>query len=507
MGRRRSVWNGWGEQDGFTLVELTTALAVLVTGIFGMFTGFDSSRKLSLVSERHSTMTHIAEQEIERVEGMSYSQVQLAAAPAHSTDPANPDYYVSGGSYQYDRAGGTSEPLVIDSTPSDPAAIPLLQTETEGNGTYSVYDFVTWAQDPACAPGCVSGSPSYKRVTVAVTVASGLQPTPVYSSTTIVDPQAERQQGVGNGSTNNPVLSPSTHCTNGSGQTIECVNGLLVGNANTWYLHDWPATAGTPQPPSADHVTSPTVAFTNSTNCPQTLPPGGTLGNTSGCPIPDLMDGNPPSGGTSTSLYHYSTDVATTGYPGGTLVTPACGSCGPASPGASGTGTGGGTGSTSDCSAPQWSNSLVNTQSHMWVTAPLAAQTSLTGDGALTLFSQTAGAVPAVVSFCMEVYDIPPTNGAAGSLADILLSGSQPVALGGSAYVPPTDPASGSNWPSSASQTSFSFRFVSSSTTSVPVAAGHRIGLRVWAKANVWAPIDVLYDNPTYPASLQLNSQ
>ena len=42
-------------QDGFTMVELMVAVSILVIGIVGTFVGFESSQRLSLVSERHAT--------------------------------------------------------------------------------------------------------------------------------------------------------------------------------------------------------------------------------------------------------------------------------------------------------------------------------------------------------------------------------------------------------------------------------------------------------------------
>ena len=44
------------------MVELIVAVAILVIGIVGMFMGFVASQRLYLVSERHATMAHIAQQ-------------------------------------------------------------------------------------------------------------------------------------------------------------------------------------------------------------------------------------------------------------------------------------------------------------------------------------------------------------------------------------------------------------------------------------------------------------
>jgi hypothetical protein len=146
----------------------------------------------------------------------------------------------------------------------------------------------------------------------------------------------------------------------------------------------------------------------------------------------------------------------------------------------------------------------------MWVTSPVTADTTMTGDGALTMFSQIANGAAnanAVVSFCIELYDIPPTNGVAGSLLDILLPGSQATAMGGAAFIPPTDPTTHGNWPTAPTQTAFTFRFVSSPTGVYVVPVGHRLGIRIWVKVNVNAAVDLIFDNPNFPASLQLNSQ
>jgi hypothetical protein len=111
--------------------------------------------------------------------------------------------------------------------------------------------------------------------------------------------------------------------------------------------------------------------------------------------------------------------------------------------------------------------------------------------------------VPLLVSFCVEIYDIPP-SGSAGSLKDLFAW--PPVDLGGAGYVAQTDPTTGSNWPESLNELSFDFNF-RGSNGAVTVPAGDRIGARIWMKSNLNVPIAVAYDTPSYPAQLQLNSQ
>src|SRR5581483_12297802 len=107
------------DESGFTLIETLLAIVVLTVGILGMMVGFVAAQKLSLVAERHTTMSHVAQREIERIEGIAYSQIGLSSSPSPSTDPNNPDYYVVAGSplkYEYDRTAGTSEALDVDAT-------------------------------------------------------------------------------------------------------------------------------------------------------------------------------------------------------------------------------------------------------------------------------------------------------------------------------------------------------------------------------------------------------
>jgi hypothetical protein len=482
------------EEGGFTLVEIVIAIAVLTTGIMGMVMGFDTSRRLSLVSERHTTMAHVAQKEIERVEGIPYSQIGLTSAPSFSTDPTNPDYYVAAGSpptFRWDRTSSTSENLDVDTSGGTVAPV---QSWSEGLLSGQIYDFVTWSSDPKCAPGCPA-SQDYKRITVAITMGGGLQPNPVYISSVIADPQAEPTGGISNGNSGNPLADPATKCKDSSGNLVGCTSGINSGDPNTFFLHDWPATSGgSPTPPGNDHATHPTVGAVNGQPC--TAIPGLALvlSNDTGCPVPDLMDANPPAGTSLTPLYHYSTDqCANSCYPGGRLLQPTCSN-----------GTGCGSGSSNDCNSGNWASNLLNVQSQFWVSSPVTATTTLTGDGGLSMFTQTVGGAQAGVSFCIEIYDVPPSGVSGSSLANLLAW--PPVALGGAGYIAQTDPATGGNWPTGADQISYVFNF-RGSNGAVSIAPGHRIGVRIWMKANLNTAIDLLYDNPLYPAQLQLNSQ
>jgi prepilin-type N-terminal cleavage/methylation domain-containing protein len=471
-----------GPQDGFTLIELTVAISILIVGIMGMFMGFITSQRASVVAERETSMAHVAQQQIEFVQGIPYSQVGLSSAPATSTNATNPDYYVTAGStptLQWNRTTGASENLDIDTT--TPGVVTPTQDWSEGRFSGKIYQFVTWTTDPKCSPACPS-SQDYKRITVAVTSSTG-SPSPVYVSSVVADPPA---------ASGNPLTNPATTCTNSQGASQPCTSLIDSGNPNTYYLHDWPATGGTPQPPSSDNATHATVAAVDTLLC--------TILSFTGCPTPDLMDNTPPAA-SDTTLYHYSTDQPSGSTTPGRILQPLCPTLGTLCNGSSG----GGTGQTSDCNSDTgFLSNLLNVQAGFWVSSPVTATTTLTGDAGISLYSQTVGSASAVVSFCLEIYDIPPSNGSAGSLLNILAW--PPVSLGGAGYVGATDPATASNWPTSATQVSYIFNFRGSSGT-VSIAPGHRLGVRLWFKANLNTALDLLYDNPSYPTQLQLNTQ
>ena len=135
-----------------------------------------------------------------------------------------------------------------------------------------------------------------------------------------------------------PDREPERPCTNGSAGPVPCTAGLATGNANTYFLHDWPATnSGTP--PDADRRQRDArdrrgvTVFLHRVAGARPDP-----SNITGCPLPDLMDTNPPTPADSTPpLYNYRP----------TSVRPAIPAVG--APADLPSGTGSGTDSTSDC--------------------------------------------------------------------------------------------------------------------------------------------------------------
>jgi Tfp pilus assembly protein PilV len=208
------------EQSGFALVEVLTAIVVIAVGIIGLIAAFDSSRKLTLLSEQRTAMAHRAQLELERLQTYPYAQLAMITAPAHSAEKTNPDYYVNtapvkctsvgDGCYAWNaESTGEEEPLVpakeakecVATTEKEcgvAAASPTGRKCSEKVGACEwsdgliegkVYDFVTWHVDGHC--GSCAAKENYKRITVVVTAkVSGAvhEPAQVHVSSLITEP-------------------------------------------------------------------------------------------------------------------------------------------------------------------------------------------------------------------------------------------------------------------------------------------------------------------------------
>lgn len=444
-------------EDGFTLIEVLVSCLIAGTGLLATVVTFDTSRDLVTMSERKEAAVHVGEQEIERILTLDYERVALSSQPIPSSDPADPAYYVTGGTapaYRWSQRPNApaphTEPLAVDPAGALTAAP---TTWSDGRLSGRVQRFVTWVDDAACGALC-TGSRDYRRVTVAVTVdGRGGPAAPILLSTLVVDPDAAPEGAVVDGN-QNPLADPSTTCREG-GVSVECARGL-GGSGRTWFLYDTPAGAAERAEITGDHATHATVA------------PAGPCGpaGTEGCPIPDLLgEAPPPAGPPLPDLYRYSSEQPQAGYSAGRVLRRDAGCAG----------------------APTVTD---NTRGAFWATAPVAAATTLTGVGGLSLHTQTLTGASAAVTLCLAFYDVP--ESVRNLVAD------PPQELGRAAYGLDA-------WPADAQTVAFSFDF-RAATADVTVQAGHRIGVRMWPAAGSAADIAVLYDHPSHASSLQLNA-
>ncbi|MGH2904173.1 MAG: type IV pilus modification PilV family protein [Solirubrobacteraceae bacterium] len=195
------------------LIEVLVAMVILTVAILGLILAFNSSRKLSLASERHTSMAHRAQLEIERLQATPYSELTMIEAPKHETSKENPDYNVNSspttctsagdGCYAWNAEKTTEEAPLIPAI----AAVECTSTVTTKCGAISVtpsssrkclehvgacewkdesfsgnvYDFVTWYE-----PTCITEEKLCpKRLTVVVTLTPSGSVAPMRVSTLI----------------------------------------------------------------------------------------------------------------------------------------------------------------------------------------------------------------------------------------------------------------------------------------------------------------------------------
>jgi Tfp pilus assembly protein PilV len=206
-------------QDGFMLIEAVLAAFVVAIGVAGLAAAFDSSRRLTLLSERRTAMAHRAQLELERLQTYAWGELAMASAPAHSSEQSNPDYYVNSaptkcasenyGCYAWNaeatsqeetlvyakagecKEGVTSECGVAAASPTGRNCSTKVGGCEWSDGLVEgrVYDFVTWHTDENCT-GCLKKEKAAKRLTVVVTgkvPGSNHEPAPVRLSTLVTE--------------------------------------------------------------------------------------------------------------------------------------------------------------------------------------------------------------------------------------------------------------------------------------------------------------------------------
>jgi hypothetical protein len=457
-------------QDGFTVLEVLVASIVLLVGVLSTFSAMEASSKLSLVSERQTSVAHRAQQELERVEGLPYTKIAMTATPTAPNNcptplqaayPTSPDCFVSGSSFLYDRNNlSSSEPLAVDATNGTLApngsgtgcTDGCTGTWTDGRFSGEIFTFVTWTNDPNCSAGSICPSTrDYKRITVVVTLSNATHPSvPVLVSSLIADPSAAPTGAPAN-SAQNPLQSPTTQCGGSN------CNQELNGSPLTEYLTDSPYTGGY-QPPTTNNPVHDTLSkFTcGLLQCP---------------PAPDQIITSLPTG----TPQCFSTDIGCVPTSGGLelppIVSGGSGSCG--------------------------STPTNNQQAHSWVgpATPVGTTTNLTGGGDMTAYLQSANGVSATVTVCVAVYIVP--GGVLGNLLGNLLQ----TKVGATASVTASVDAS------APTPVSFTFNLGQTAQLTGTIANQPRIEIVAWIGASTQSNIALQYDSANYSSQVTLIQQ
>lgn len=148
-------------QVGMTLVELMVAISIIAIIMSGLALSIGVDYKAVALARARQVAESVANKRIEELRDVDYSSLALSSQPTHSTDSANPDYYVSTDGTNYDVTGsGQNETLIVAST----GGVQHLESPvTVGTTVVDVYQYVTWVDDPS-----VAGTQNLKRLSVVV---------------------------------------------------------------------------------------------------------------------------------------------------------------------------------------------------------------------------------------------------------------------------------------------------------------------------------------------------
>jgi type II secretory pathway pseudopilin PulG len=174
--RQRPVL-GASREAGFTVVEVTIAGVLLIIGALAIFQVFDTASRNTYRAEQSQVANDIAQQELERLRALTYSQAAMTSYPTFSSDPRHPNNRVSGTDYKLNPDGTSPAPMVGNGSAMDSGGQVSGGTVNPGptafnNGDVSgkIYRYVVWRDDPTCSNSVCPGTQDFKRAIVAVTI-------------------------------------------------------------------------------------------------------------------------------------------------------------------------------------------------------------------------------------------------------------------------------------------------------------------------------------------------
>ena len=433
---------------GFTTIEILLAVMITSVGVMSLVGTLDISRRVTSYSEMKEAASHVAEQKMEELRALDYGDLALDGnvVPSSSSDPNNPAYYLQSGGTKYKWDQRTNAPASHIAEPlvidaTDGEVESIAEAWDDGRIHGQVYRYVTCATTAAGTAADCESGPDTSAYK-RVIVAVTVE-NAMGPEKPIMVSTVVGDPDLANGEGSNPTESPNTFCTGDTGEEVECTEST-TGAVSTWYLYDTPATNSTRQQIVGSHATHATLTGT-----------------------PDLMGIDPsPAPAVTPPVYNYSNEITGGTTPGGAVIR-------------RDTTCTGGTPTTSD-----------NTKGHFWVTPPLAANMAVS-QAALSISTQTFNGATADALLCVAFYDVP---------NNITTLATSPPTLLVSKGLPKTGLKA---WPTSVGEEAFVTELYEAG--SATIAAGHRLGLRIWPSSSSEADLVVLYDHPLHVSYLQVS--
>ena len=436
------MWARARSQSGFTTIELLLAMMITSVGIISLVGTLDVSRRATTYSEMKEVASHMAEQQMEELRALDYAEVALDGNVVPSSS-ADP----GNPAFYLDGGGTTYRWDQRDNAPASHVAEPVVIDATDGRveSTAEAWD-----------DGRVHGQ-IYRYVTCATTTGDAEDcdsgPDTSAYKRVIVAVTVENAMGP-----SMPIMA----------STLVSDPDLANGDVNPdndpgTFCTDPESGEEVECHESADGTVSTWYLYdTPATNSTRQEIAGSHATHATITGTPDLMGIDPtPSPLVTPPLYNYSNEITGGTTPGGAVIR-------------RDTSCTGGTPTTTD-----------DTKGHFWVTPALTTAMAVS-DVALSIDTQTFNGATADALLCVALYDVP------GSMASPTLLASKGL------------PQSGlMNWPTTAENEAFVTELYEAG--SATIAAGHRLGLRIWPSSSSEADIVVLYDHPNHISYLQVS--
>jgi prepilin-type N-terminal cleavage/methylation domain-containing protein len=229
-------------EDGFTMIEVLVAVAILAIGILGLVGSIDSSRSLGNTAEHEDVASQVAQQDLNGLLTLPYNSLAVTAQPPNSGGATSANQqWNSVWPNAVPTPGATAQPCAgtgfDESKPTNETSSTCLITggsvaptsdvsvpATVSGGTVvrvRLFRYITWVNDVACGTACRNASGSlgdYRRVSVAaqVILPSGAVPT--------VSGTGPKNPIVVSGIKSDPTLTTTASGANVTGNTSPCLS-------------------------------------------------------------------------------------------------------------------------------------------------------------------------------------------------------------------------------------------------------------------------------------------
>ncbi|HEX5990357.1 MAG TPA: prepilin-type N-terminal cleavage/methylation domain-containing protein [Solirubrobacterales bacterium] len=500
------------EEDGLTLIEVLVAAIILALAAMATFGVLAAATRNAQRAQATQVALDKAQEEMEKLQTLSYSELALTKAPQYVNNPLNPNYRyrVSDGKFavQRDPLGqygeivrnegslyGSEDP--IEGGVVKPGPFPF----EEGNVSGDVYRYIVWRNDPQCPESEVGsedfcpGQQDYKQLIVAVKldgpVAQQGETNYVEVQSKVSNPLAQAQRStrgdnVGEGGTGEETEQEKEEREKEEEENESAGTGKAI-TAQQFFLSDTPCSASgetTRADIESDHLLHNTLG-----TCASGLRNGQTKNG-----APDaLLLGSPPDPDpvdeTNPLLYDYSSDSYLEPTPDtdkGTQILHD---------------------DSAGCNYVPKSSVHPEAKVHRWVTDPMPREFKMSGTVTLEFYSRTLNEASYPGTVCAYLFIRSETGTGESTVATDTLLENKEVA--GRLYWTYSSQGTGS-WPRTEwtkLRLKMNIAGVSAESPKI-IATGQRLGVALSVDAGT-TPADaipVMYDHPNYPTRLEVDT-